>query len=231
MKILSLSVAFPFEPLRLYATSHLRGMTRCLPSVPGLFTFPRSINATLPSWSLRIRPRGKSIKEEACLLSSRSMRRFGVRAGLLAGTSLAVVAIAGVGASSASAACSGTIKGQGSSLQRIAQQENWIPSYTAESCTTGTHATPEYTSSSSGTGLAAWGATGSAITREWTYIGTDDGPSSTQITNMKTAAGGAATSSSSRSPRPRSPSWSTRRRNARSPNHQRPSRRSVQRQS
>jgi ABC-type phosphate transport system substrate-binding protein len=119
-----------------------------------------------------------------------SMRKFGVRAGLLAGTSLAVVAIAGVGASSASAACSGTIKGQGSSLQRIAQQEIWTPSYTAASCTTGTNATPAYTSSSSGTGMASWGSTGGAINREWTFIGTDDGPTAaTQIANMRTAAG------------------------------------------
>jgi ABC-type phosphate transport system substrate-binding protein len=118
------------------------------------------------------------------------MRKLGVRAGLLAGTSLAVVAIAGIGAGSASAACSASVmKGQGSSLQRIAQQEVWSTGYISGGCGTGTNLKPEYTSSSSGTGMAAWGSTGGAITREWTYIGTDDGPNTTQIGNMKTAAG------------------------------------------
>jgi ABC-type phosphate transport system substrate-binding protein len=119
-----------------------------------------------------------------------SMRKLGVRAGLLAGTSLAVVAIAGIGAGSASAACSSTIiKGQGSSLQRVAQQEIWTTGYISGGCGTGTNFKPEYTSSSSGTGMSSWGSTGGAITREWTYIGTDDGPNPTQIGNMKTAAG------------------------------------------
>jgi ABC-type phosphate transport system substrate-binding protein len=117
------------------------------------------------------------------------MRKLGVRAGLLAGTSLAVFAIAGIGAGSASAACSGSIAGQGSSLQKVAQQEIWTSGYITGGCGSGTNAEPTYTSSSSGTGLAAWGATGGSINRSWSYIGTDDGPNSTQLTNMETAAG------------------------------------------
>ena len=117
-----------------------------------------------------------------------SMRKLGIRAGLLTGASLAVVAIAGAGASSASAACTGEIAGQGSSLQKIAQTEIWTSGYTAGGCAGG-NAEPKYTSSSSGTGLAAWGYTGGAIERTWKYIGTDDGPNSTQIGNAKTAAG------------------------------------------
>lgn len=119
-----------------------------------------------------------------------NMRKLGVRAGLLAGTSLAVVAIAGVGASSASAACSSTIiKGQGSSLQRVAQQETWTTGYISGGCGTGTNFKPEYTSSSSGTGMSSWGSTGGSNLREFAYIGTDDGPNPTQISNMQSAAG------------------------------------------
>jgi ABC-type phosphate transport system substrate-binding protein len=121
-----------------------------------------------------------------------NMRKLGVRAGLLAGTSLAVVAIAGVGASSASAACTTSMKGQGSSLQKIAQLNVWAPGYKAEGCPGG-EAEALYTSSSSGKGLAAWGFSGSGkVETEWTYVGTDDGPNSGQITNARTAAGGTA---------------------------------------
>jgi ABC-type phosphate transport system substrate-binding protein len=117
-----------------------------------------------------------------------SMRKLGIRAGLLAGTSLAVVAIAGVGASSASAACAGSIEGQGSSLQKVAQQEIWSNNYKTAGCPTG-GAEAVYTSSSSGTGLNAWGFNGAAtLETKWKYIGTDDGPSSTQITNAEAAA-------------------------------------------
>lgn len=119
-----------------------------------------------------------------------NMRKLGIRAGLLAGTSLAVVAIAGVGAGSASAACTGTIEGQGSSLQKIAQESIWIPGYTGAGVECNGHATPKYTSSGSGAGLEAWGFTGSgSVNHTWAYIGTDDGPSETQITSAKTAAG------------------------------------------
>lgn len=119
-----------------------------------------------------------------------SMRKLGVRAGLLAGTSLAVMAIAGIGAGSASAACSSTVmKGQGSSLQRIAQQELWSTGYISGGCGSGTNLKPEYTSSSSGTGLGVWGFNGSgSVTTEWTYIGTDDGPNAGQIKKAQEAS-------------------------------------------
>jgi ABC-type phosphate transport system substrate-binding protein len=116
------------------------------------------------------------------------MRKLGIRAGLLAGTSLAVVAIAGVGASSASAACSEVIKGQGSSLQKIAQQNVWAPGFKAAGCLPAGGAEVEYTSSSSGTGLASWGFNGSgSVTKEWTFIGSDDGPSVEQMKKAREA--------------------------------------------
>jgi ABC-type phosphate transport system substrate-binding protein len=117
-----------------------------------------------------------------------SMRKLGVRAGLLAGTSLAVVAIAGVGASSASAACSGTIEGQGSSLQKVAQTVIWAPGYKTAACPGG-GAEATYTATSSGKGLGKWGYTGAAIDTTVSYIGTDDGPNTTQLGNAKTKGG------------------------------------------
>lgn len=121
-----------------------------------------------------------------------SMRKLGVRAGLLAGTSLAVVAIAGVGASSASAACVGTIEGEGSSLQKIAQQEVWAPGYKAAGCPTG-GAEAVYTSTGSGPGLKAWGFTGTGVVEtKFAYIGTDDAPTAGQIASARTAGGGTA---------------------------------------
>jgi ABC-type phosphate transport system substrate-binding protein len=119
-----------------------------------------------------------------------SMRKLGVRAGLLAGTSAAVLAIAGIGAGSAMAAptCpTGTIAGEGSSLQKIAQLEVWNPDYNSI-CSGKTSVS--YKSSSSGAGLEAFRYNGAgSINTGLEFIGSDDGPNTTQIANAEAASG------------------------------------------
>jgi ABC-type phosphate transport system substrate-binding protein len=111
------------------------------------------------------------------------MRKLGVRAGLLAGASAAVLAISGVSAGSAmatEAVCpnTSTINGKGSSLQNPAQ-EIWKVKY-AGLCPKGP--TVKYTSTGSGPGLEAFRFTGAgAINHEFQFIGTDDAPSRAQI--------------------------------------------------
>jgi ABC-type phosphate transport system substrate-binding protein len=149
---------------------------------------------------------------------------IGARAGLLAAASAAVLAVSGVGAGSALAATecgSGSpanIQGQGSSLQRVAQ-ENWtgrtvptalgtalphtslgISGSYAAACPTGT--TVNYTSTSSGTGLTAfrYKGTGSILnggsTPEsgYSYVGSDDGPTIAEIENAEAATTGGVAS-------------------------------------
>ena len=75
------------------------------------------------------------------------LARIGTSAGLLAVCTAAILAVGGASASSAFAECKGVnIKGKGSSLQKIAQ-ENWIAGFAAE-CPGGPAVT--YTSTSSG---------------------------------------------------------------------------------
>lgn len=121
------------------------------------------------------------------------LRKLGVRAGLLMGTSAAVLAIAGIGASSAVAApaCpnAGTIAGRGSSLQKEAQAV-WTAGYTADCTSKPTKA--EYTSTSSGSGLEGFGFKGtSSVTYSLQFIGSDDAPNATQIASAETAGLGA----------------------------------------
>jgi ABC-type phosphate transport system substrate-binding protein len=118
------------------------------------------------------------------------MARLGVRAGLLAGASAAVLAISGIGATSALAApeCPtappAKLEGQGSSLQRIAQ-ENWVSGY-ASSCPSGIPV--EYTSSSSGAALEAFRYKGaSTIETTYGFVSSDDAPNVSQIKNAKEA--------------------------------------------
>jgi ABC-type phosphate transport system substrate-binding protein len=140
------------------------------------------------------------------------MGRVGVRAGLLASASAAVLAVSAIGASSASALCvagSTNVQGKGSSLQKVAQGV-WtgreVPSgeplgglpHTATSggyaaaCPAGTpDATVSYTATSSGSGLAAFGFSGGALsTASGTlgFVGTDDAPNGTQIASAESAA-------------------------------------------
>jgi ABC-type phosphate transport system substrate-binding protein len=109
---------------------------------------------------------------------------------LAAGTSVAAMVLSGVGASSAFA-CTGTpIVGQGSSLQKIAQENVWIPD--SGFCVT-------YSSTSSGSGRTAWGvekagnkpgnAGEAPNTSGDTYIASDEPLSSTQLSNLDEAAG------------------------------------------
>jgi ABC-type phosphate transport system substrate-binding protein len=116
-----------------------------------------------------------------------SMRKFGVRAGLLAGTSAAVLAISGIGAGSAMASetCpnNSEIHGRGSSLQKIAQ-ETWTGKYNT-ACANEPKVT--YESTSSGSGLEAFGFKGGVVNHSFQFIGTDDAPNEAQIASAEGA--------------------------------------------
>jgi ABC-type phosphate transport system substrate-binding protein len=123
----------------------------------------------------------------------RKSGRAGLRAALLTGATVAALAVGGLGAGSASAAvlCNGgNIIGEGSSLQKIAQQNVWIPAFQTEVCNFGTLPKIEYKPEGSGAGMKSWGANGGAIDRTRAFIGTDDAPTAAQIANIKAAAGG-----------------------------------------
>lgn len=119
-------------------------------------------------------------------------RKLGLRAGLLAGASAAVLAISGLGAGSAMAAPTCTpvsgglpLSGQGSTLQNVAQGE-WTTKYDAE-CPSGSNATFTYTGTGSGAALKAFGYTGGAAPEtSWAYVGTDEAPPKSEIEEVKT---------------------------------------------
>ncbi|HEY2055485.1 MAG TPA: substrate-binding domain-containing protein [Solirubrobacterales bacterium] len=122
--------------------------------------------------------------------------RTGLRATVLAGASIAAIAVSGLGATSAIAApnCTGgNIIGQGSSLQKIAQQSVWAPDFASEVCNSGKFPTVTYESTGSGAGLKEWNAGGESgkINTAKSFIGTDDAPTTAQIENIRAAAGGA----------------------------------------
>jgi len=126
---------------------------------------------------------------------TRTLARTGARASLLAIVALATLAVSGLGASSASAAiCKGEkIIGQGASLQKVAQQEIFIPEFEKEFCEKEKLEGPEveYISTGSGPGLKAWGFTTEkveAINYERQYIGTDDAPTEAQIKHARESA-------------------------------------------
>ncbi len=123
----------------------------------------------------------------------RNSGRTGLRAMFLAGAAVAAIAVAGIGAGSASAAVTctgGNILGEGSSLQKISQQNVWIPQFETEICNSGTHPKITYAPEGSAAGLNAWGANGGAINRTRSFVGTDDGPTAAQLANIRAAAGG-----------------------------------------
>lgn len=123
----------------------------------------------------------------------RKSGRAGLRAALLTGATVAALAVGGLGAGSASASvlCNGgNIIGEGSSLQKISQQNVWIPAFQTEVCNSGTLPKIEYKPEGSAAGLKAWGATGGAIDRSRAFVGSDDAPTAAQIANIKAAAGG-----------------------------------------
>jgi ABC-type phosphate transport system substrate-binding protein len=111
--------------------------------------------------------------------------RAGVRAALLAGATVAAVALS-AGSASASLSCTGNnITGEGSSLQKNAQLSVWNPAFHAEICNFGTEPTVTYNAVGSGGGLAQWNFDGALghINTARQFIGTDDAPTATQIKN------------------------------------------------
>ena len=123
--------------------------------------------------------------------------RSGLRAAVLAGATVAALGVGGLSAGSASAAvlCNGSnIIGQGSSLQKIAQQEVWTKAFSSEICNSGTHPTVTYESTGSGAGLKEWNSDGKrgSLNLERQFIGTDDAPTTEQISNITSVAGGAS---------------------------------------
>ena len=114
----------------------------------------------------------------------------------------ATAALVAPGAASASLGtqCSGAnITGQGSSLQKLAQQNYWDPQFNTsndpKACDgkQGSKAKPTvlYTSTGSGTGLKSWGAEGKlegtpdGFGENNAFVGTDEPPSAKQITNIE----------------------------------------------
>lgn len=125
------------------------------------------------------------------LFGRRKSARRGIRAGSAAGAAALAIGILAMSAGSASAAptCGGAkIVGQGSSLQGSSQTELWAAASGGYNAHCGTEQV-KYTVSSSGTGLGSWGFKGGAFENKWSFVGSDDGPSTTQIANAKTASG------------------------------------------
>ncbi|WP_155892226.1 substrate-binding domain-containing protein [Conexibacter woesei] len=108
---------------------------------------------------------------------------------VLALAATAAMALSGIGAGSAHASftpCAGSnIAGEGSSLQRSAQTA-WTAGFRTSVCAT---PTVTYTATSSGRCMDKWGASGGALQTAVNYCGTDDAPTSTQVTNINTATG------------------------------------------
>lgn len=123
------------------------------------------------------------------------LARIGASAGVLAVSMAAILAVSGVSASAASAACTGTteLNGAGSSLQKVAQTEIWIPQWETNTCSAEVAPQPKYESTSSGKGLAQWGFTTTLteVNKKLQFIGTDDGPKASQITSARSAANNA----------------------------------------
>ena len=124
-------------------------------------------------------------------LKRNSRRR--ARAGLLAGAAVVALGVGGVSAGSAAAApsCTGSnITGEGASLQKVAQQQVWTGKF-ATLC--GGAPTVTYPGNGSGAGLASWdfnGSDGTPFETSKAFTASDDAPTTTQINNAKTAAGG-----------------------------------------
>jgi ABC-type phosphate transport system substrate-binding protein len=129
-------------------------------------------------------------------MSRFGMRKSGktsLRAALLAAATVAALALGGLRTEGASATveCTGAnIIGEGSSLQRRANVNVWIPAFEGEVCNKEVFPKVEFRSQGSGAGLKAWGALGGAINRERQFIATDEAPTAAQIESIKKAAGG-----------------------------------------
>jgi ABC-type phosphate transport system substrate-binding protein len=130
-------------------------------------------------------------------MTSLSARRL-IPACILSAATVAALVAPGVASATGKLGtqCSGSnITGQGSSLQKLAQQTVWNPDFNtsgnSHACNgnQGTKAKPTvtYTSTGSGTGLESWGANGHAAefgaSNAW--ISTDEPPNSTQISEIE----------------------------------------------
>ena len=125
------------------------------------------------------------------LFGRRKSTRRGIRVGTAASATALAIGVLAVGAGGASAAptCGGSaIAGQGSSLQGSAQTELWASATGGYNALCGKEQV-KYTVSSSGTGLGSWGFKGGAFENKWSFVGSDDGPDTTQIASAKTASG------------------------------------------
>ncbi len=121
--------------------------------------------------------------------------RAGIRAALLAGATVAAIGLS-AGSASASLSCTGnSITGEGSSLQKSAQQVVWAPAFHAEICNKGTEPTVTYNAVGSGGGLAQWNFDGvsKTINTARQFIGTDDAPTAAQIKNTTSVTTGGST--------------------------------------
>jgi ABC-type phosphate transport system substrate-binding protein len=128
-------------------------------------------------------------------MRSLSARRF-FSACVLPAATVAVLVVPGAASASLGKQCSGVnITGQGSSLQKLAQQTVWGPDFNTStnkfacSGTQGTKAKPTvtYNSTGSGAGLKSWGVEGGAANYGATnsFVGTDEPPSAAQIAEIE----------------------------------------------
>ena len=131
-------------------------------------------------------------------MTSLSARRL-IPACILSAATVAALAAPGVASAAGKLGkqCSGSnITGQGSSLQKLAQQTVWDPQFNisenGHACSGTQQGTKEkptvtYTSTGSGAGLESWGANGATPNYEASnaWISTDEPPNSTQISEIE----------------------------------------------
>jgi len=95
----------------------------------------------------------------------------------------ALVSLAVPGGASASTCGGTTIGGQGSSLQKLAQNTLWVPAFDGSVCPSGPSHVNEYNPSGSGAGLESWGSGGAkkgTFSALNAYVGTDQPPNAAQ---------------------------------------------------
>jgi ABC-type phosphate transport system substrate-binding protein len=128
-----------------------------------------------------------------------SLARRLVPAGIISAAAVAALAVPGAASAALGTQCSGVnITGQGSSLQKLAQQTVWTSEFNASSKNKAACAGAKgqgnlgkpvvnYTSTGSGAGLESWGVNKHVANFEATnaFIGTDEPPNSTQISEIE----------------------------------------------
>jgi ABC-type phosphate transport system substrate-binding protein len=130
-------------------------------------------------------------------MTSLSARGFVPACILSAAATLALVAPGAASASSLGEQCSGgPLTGQGSSLQKLAQQNVWGPDFNTSAnvkACNGTQGSKEiptitYTSVGSGAGMEAWGINKHAFEGSNGYVGTDEPPNALQREEIQSHA-------------------------------------------